>query len=132
MYPLHVVQQERSLGYLYLLCANTPQTTAAVSVTTLAVDHTYTHTYTFAGHSNGPTVFRFFCNLGDQWKKLLHYYGFTEEEVHSISFYSGDDDREGTSALLKVFWIPTANIERVDEILEKSKRAAGITTRARG
>lgn len=76
-------------------------------------------------------MFQFLHNLGDQWKNLLQFYGFTEDEIHSISD-SGEDDGESITSLLKVFWIPTAHIMHVDEILEESKKAAGITTRARG
>lgn len=75
-------------------------------------------------------MFHFLRNLGDHWKNLLHFYGFTEVEVHSLSVY--EDDEEEITALLKVFWVPTANVVHVDDILERSRRAAGIATTARG
>ena len=83
----------------------------------------YTHVYVrTTGHCNPPYVSEMLLKLGQSWRELALYLGYSEMEVEAVTRAGGGDPGRQVLMFLRVWWMPDCGKEKTQALLNKGIR----------
>ena len=99
------------------VCTVMNNATAKVPTFTL-----YTCVVCTTGHCNPPYVSELLLKLGQSWRELALYLGYSEMEVEAVTRAGGGDPGRQVLMLLRVWWMPDCGKEKTQALLNKGIR----------
>ena len=74
------------------------------------------------GHCNPPYVSEMLLKLGQSWRELALYLGYSEMEVEAVTRAGGGDPGRQVLMFLRVWWMPDCGKEKTQALLNKGIR----------